>query len=138
MCFFSGTIMINIKKGSGFTLMELMIVVAIIGIIATIALPSYQEFVQKSRRSEAHAGLAKMQLQQEAHRMVNNSFTNSFGTGSNNVHLPTSDYYTFTMSNASASAYTLTAAAKSSQTADTTCTPMTINQAGTKSPAACW
>ncbi len=130
--------MTNIKKVNGFTLMELMVTVAIIGIISLIAMPSYQEYVQKSRRSEAHAGLAKMQLQQEAHRMVNNSFTSSFGSGSNDVHQPTSDYYTFSMSGASASAYTLTATAKSSQTADSSCTPMTINQAGTKSPASCW
>jgi len=130
--------MTNIKKVNGFTLMELMVTVAIIGIISLIAMPSYQEYVQKSRRSEAHAGLAKMQLQQEAHRMVNNSFTSSFGSGSNDVHQPTSDYYTFSMSGASASAYTLTATAKSSQTADSSCTPMTVNQAGTKSPASCW
>jgi len=130
--------MINVKKSSGFTLMELMIVVAIIGIIATIAIPSYQEFVQKSRRSEAHSGLAKMQLQQEAHRMVNSTFTSSFGSGSNDVHEPASDYYTFTMSGGTASAYTLKAAAKSTQTADTSCASMTINQAGTKTPSSCW
>jgi len=130
--------MTNIKKSSGFTLMELMIVVAIIGIIATIALPSYQDFVLKSRRSEAHSGLAKMQLQQEAHRMVNTTYTSSFGSGSNDVNEPTSDYYTFTMSGGSASAYTLKATAKSTQTADTSCTPMTINQSGTKSPSSCW
>lgn len=129
--------MTNIKKSNGFTLMELMVVVAIIGILFSIANPSYQEYVQKSRRSEAHAGLAKMQLQQEAHRMVNISFTSNFGSGSNDVHLPTSEYYNFTMS-ASASAYTLTATAKSSQTADTSCASMKINQAGTKNPSSCW
>jgi len=138
MYFFSGAIMTNIKIGDGFTLMELMIVVAIIGIIAAIAMPSYQEYVQKSRRSEAHAGLVKMQLQQEAHRMVNSTFAGSFGSGSNDVHQPTSDYYTFSLSGASGSAYTLTATAKYSQAADTDCTPMTVNQAGIKSPASCW
>lgn len=132
-----GTIMGTTNKVKGFTLMELMITVAIIGIIAAIAIPSYQDFVNKSRRSEAHAGLTKMQLQQEAHRMVNSTFASAFGTGSNDVHEPTSDYYTFTLSG-SANAYSVIATAKSTQTADTACTPMTIDQAGTKTPAGCW
>jgi len=125
------------NKIKGFTLMELMITVAIIGIIAAIAIPSYQDFINKSRRSEAHAGLAKMQLQQEAHRMVNSTFASAFGTGSNEVHEPTSDYYTFSLTG-SGNAYTVIATAKSTQTADTACTPMTVNQAGTKTPAGCW
>ena len=118
--------------------MELLIAIAIIGILSAVALPSYQEYVLKSRRSEAHAGLAKMQLQQEAHRMVNTTYASSFGTGSNDVNQPSSDYYTFSISGTSATAYTITATAKSSQTADSSCTPMSINQAGTKSPTSCW
>jgi len=137
----STTIMSNTirttNKVKGFTLMELMITVAIIGIIASIAIPSYQDFINKSRRSEAHAGLAKMALQQEAHRMVNTAFSSAFGTGSNEVHEPTSDYYTFSLTG-SDNAYTVIATAKSSQTADTACTPMTVNQAGTKTPTGCW
>jgi len=131
------TTMGTMNKNKGFTLMELMITVAIIGIIAAIAIPSYQDFINKSRRSEAHAGLTKMQLQQEAHRMMNSAFASAFGTGSNDVYEPTSDYYTFTLSG-SANTYSVIATAKSTQTADTACTPMTIDQTGTKTPAGCW
>lgn len=46
-----------IRKNKGFTLIELMIVVAIIGILAAIAIPSFQKFVAKTRRSEVKYNL---------------------------------------------------------------------------------
>ena len=128
------------KKAAGFTLMELMIAVAIIGILSAIAIPSYQDSVRKSRRSDAHAGLSSMALEQENFRMVNTAYASAFGTASNDVKAPTSDYYTFTIESSSASAYSLKASAKAgtTQASDTGCTALTINQTGTKAPASCW
>lgn len=57
----------NLNKAiqKGFTLVELMIVIAIIGIIASIALPSYQDYVSRARVTEATSNLADMRIQME-------------------------------------------------------------------------
>ncbi len=124
-------------KSPGFTLIELMIVVAIIGILAAIAIPSYQKNVQKARRGDAIASLVTMQSQQEKWRANNDTY----GTATQ-IGAPTSDHYTYTVSNIAAASYTLTATAKAGQVADkqsgTTCSPLTLNQSNAKSPAACW
>ena len=53
------------KKQNGFTLIELMIVVAIIGVLSAIAYPSYQSYMKKSARADAKVGLTKLADKQE-------------------------------------------------------------------------
>lgn len=59
----------------GFTLVELMITVMIIGILATIAVPSYQQYVQRARRTEAKAAMMRIMGAQERYFTVNNLYT---------------------------------------------------------------
>jgi type IV pilus assembly protein PilE len=58
----------------GFTLIELMVVVAIIAILASIALPSYQESVRKARRAEARAALMQLMQQEERYYSLHTTY----------------------------------------------------------------
>lgn len=65
------------KRPSGFTLIELMIVVAIIGIIAAVAYPSYQDYVKQTRRSDAQIALTQAANQQERFFTECNAYASS-------------------------------------------------------------
>ncbi len=103
----------------GFTLIELMIVVAVLGIIAAIAFPSYLEHLKAGRRGEATSGVGKIQLLQERWRAEHTGY----GTKTQLSTLenwPTSSYYDFDMpdANVSTNAYTITATKKGAQASD--------------------
>lgn len=70
----------HIRHCSGFTLIELMITVAIIGILASIALPSYQDYVRKSRRSEAWAFMYEVASRQQHHLLDRRMYANTLAT----------------------------------------------------------
>lgn len=121
---------------NGFTLIEVMIVVAIVGILAAVALPAYQKYVREARRAEAAAGLLELQALQEKWRLNNPAYAALASLAG----APTNQYYDFTVGNTSATTYTLTATAKTgtSQASDTGCTALTLTQAGVKGPDGCW
>lgn len=77
----------NVASG-GFTLLELVVVVAIIGILAALAYPSYLESVRKGRRAEARAALNELIQQQERYMTQNNTYRD-FNAGATGVPFKT-------------------------------------------------
>jgi len=135
----------NKIKQRGMTLIELMIVVAIIGILAGIAYPSYQESIRKSRRAEAPTDLFGLQLAMEKARGNCATYATSIGTGGCSAkqvsYSANSSYYSISIDSASATAYTLKATATGAQASDTDCANITLQRDGTQggtSGTSCW
>lgn len=126
------------QKSTGFTLIELMIVVAIVAILATVAYPSFTDYLLKSRRIEAIQSLYRMQLKQEDWRISHPTYTSSAADLIN----PTSNAHYSYSASISGSSYTVTATAKGSQLNDkegsVSCSPLTLSRSNSKTPAVCW
>lgn len=88
-------------KQRGFSLVELMIAIAIIGILAMIVLPSYNDYVTRSRFTEAHSALAAGRVNAEQHFQDNRTYVGMACPGA-------TDFWAFNC-NAAPAGYTITA-----------------------------
>ena len=77
-----------LRRKQGFTLIELMIVVAVITVLSLIALPAYTSYVQKSRRAEAITLLNKIAQEQERWRANSPAYTTDLSASGVNVANP--------------------------------------------------
>jgi type IV pilus assembly protein PilE len=147
------------RASSGFTLIELMVTVAIVTILATIAVTSYTSQVQKSRRTEAKSALLDLAGREERLYSTTNAYSMDeaflgYATVSTQMTNMTfgNRYYTLTAvvpdpaQAAGIASYILTATpvAGNSQASDTTCKAFSVNQlgvqtvTGTGTAASCW
>lgn len=128
----------------GFTLTEVLIAVAIIGILAAIALPSYSAYVQKARRTDAKEALLRIQLEQERWRANNASYAGKLVDDLGWSEAKSAEgHYSLALSDASATSFTATATAIGIQAKDTSCKEISLTySAGTLTKKAtssdCW
>jgi len=120
-------------KMRGFTLIELMVVVAIVGILSAIAYPSYIEHLVKSRRAVAAACLTELAQFMERNNTTN--MTYSVALPNNQCRADLNGIYTisFPAGQPTASTYTIQAVPQGGQaTRDTRCGTLTLNHVGVK------
>lgn len=137
-----------IRHTQGFTLIELMITVAIVGILAAIAYPSYLSYIVKSNRAAAKSFLLEVSSRQQRYLLDARSYAPDLATLQMTAPPEVSKNYTVTTAptaGATPPGFTASAAPSGSQAVrDVGCGTLTIDEAGTKSVsgssgvAACW
>lgn len=86
-----------VSKNKGFTLVELMVAVAILGILASIVLPSYQDYLRKGRRSAAQSVLMDVAQKQQQYLLDSRSYASDLSTLNITVPSDVSKYYAITL-----------------------------------------
>ena len=123
----------------GVTLIELMIVIVVVAILASIAIPSYRQYVLRTHRVEAKTALLNLAAAQEKHYLANNTYAaNALLSDAppDGLGLPAATengWYTIAINAASTTAFSATATATGGQTADGDCATFTINALGVRS-----
>ncbi len=138
------------KKTRGFTFIELIIVILIIGVIAAYTIPSYQRNVIVAKRSEAHGVIQQLAAAEEKHNANFNNYTieiEGSGTDGDSLGMVGAPFlvspdYNYSIAIAAGTGYTITATAiGNTQINDnygTNCTVLTLNGLGVKGPLDCW
>lgn len=120
------------SKQAGYSLMELMVTVAIVTVVTSIALPSYRNHVTRSHRGDAMTALLRVASAQEKFYLQNNTYTTSLADL--NIAGTQYDYYTLTIPTGDVNTFRVVATTRSGgpQDGDDTCTQFSIDSAGTR------
>lgn len=135
------------RPAAGFTLIEILIVVAIVGIVAAIAVPSYSQYMTDARRTDAISFLSEVAGEQVRYFSSNNQYATSMqelGYGTADTFTTPEGHYVVSVDNSTALKFLLTATpvAGGKQAGDAECANLTISHTGQKkstgTKADCW
>jgi type IV pilus assembly protein PilE len=133
----------RMSKRRGFTLIELMIVVAVVGILASIAYPSYTRHVAKNARTEGQRELIRLSQLMEQYFLDHRSYTTDMtklGMSADPFATENGSYKIDAVAvNSIATDFKLTATAQGAQASrDSACKELTLDYLGSKGPVDCW
>jgi len=131
---------ISRKSARGFSLIDVMITVAIVGVLATIALPSYQSSVRKSNRGAAEAYLGDIAQRQQQYLLDQRSYASTEAALGLTTPGSVAPFYTIAIgiSAGPPPAFTASATPIGSQTGDLSGQPLTLSNTGAKGPSGAW
>lgn len=140
----------RLNKQQGVTLIELMITIVIVGIIAAVAYPSYQSFIQKSRRADGQASLMSFAAAMERHFTVNDTYASTISGSAPSAPLSSvfpseapldgdDKFYDLEVQAVTTSTFTIQAVPKGPQDGDR-CGTLTLTHAGARGAGDtdCW
>jgi type IV pilus assembly protein PilE len=127
------------RTARGFTLIELMISVLIVGILAGVALPSYRQYVVRSHRSAAQSAMLDLANREQQFLLANRAYADTDQLRTSGYDLPpeVAENYTWTVTvgTGTVPSFQIALAAVNAQTADGA---LTLDNNGTKTPAGKW
>ena len=124
------------RPAQGFTLIEMMVVVAVIGILAAVAYPSYQQYLRRAHRADAQAYLMDIAQLQQQYFTDSRAYAPDVATLNRPVPSTVSPFYTITITlGALPPSFVVTATAIGGQVPDGN---LSLDNTGAKTPAALW
>jgi type IV pilus assembly protein PilE len=129
---------VRARRARGFSLIELMIVIVIVGVLSAIAWPSYQQYVQRSNRAAAQSFMMTIAQRQEQYILTNRSYASTIAALNLTQPPETNGRYSFDFESTTASTYVVRATPQGTQSVPGKFDVLTLSSTGAKLPTEEW